>query len=940
MRVYFSIILVISLLVGSIFPMMAFSNSSENELQSELQEVSVDSSDDLFLENIEDSLEQNTSDADTINPEVTNENAGDIEKTEDDDSERDKVVDDASVEVTDEDTTVPDLEEDAVNVEDLDEEKSEIIDEEEKISDTDETEEKAELEDADEETLYTDDLEEEISEVDEAETDEKDTKEDETQSTDLEASVTDLDFYADYIDDSGMQLIHIIVDDERNVTVSTWLPIEYDVMDDIDIIITFDLLDLVMEIYETDFSFELPEGWDYEIDIDNYVITIITPNFLPMPALKAFSANIPVYNVRDYAELWSLIDRINNTNPLSDTRIPDPEVTLRIVNDLEYTTAARSITRPGVKVNIVADGHNRKIKAHPVHGAILRVASSAVDVEVTISGGPEGGTLEIIGNGRFNSGTGLIAAPGGILNISDGVTVHGFPDNAVHVNGGTFNLSGTARLHNNRSNGGNGGAVRVASGGVFNMHGGILEYNTAARGGGVHVANNGSFTMTGGEIRNNFAIIDGGGLFTSSGNLGNITISQNAHFYGNIAQNGMRVDNALADLHKHNINPGTVSVPDKGLFIIDGENFAEISAHAFTNYDINTERPRYWRLSHEVREGNGTVTAKVADNGLVIPNGTFVPETLEIIFVAEQEQLFKRWEVGERSTELDEDGYKINFTYKSGGTETPLTIKLVAHTNVIGYFDVGVPVTFDPNRGLGEPHIEWILPGMYTLNHEVTHEDSLLLLGWSKTQDGSGEVYPLGTSIEIKEATTLYAQWSAATTTLTISKTVKGTMASTGNQFEFTILFMDADRNSLDMTFNYTGDVLPNTSVIAPPNGELALNDDGSAKFLLKHGQVIVIEDVPLNSYVQIIETENDIYTTTFIDSENEGATVYSINTTSLKMTENRVFSFINIREDPPPMGINLDGENKIMILLGLVLVPSLIMLAAETVYRHRINVL
>ena len=165
---------------------------------------------------------------------------------------------------------------------------------------------------------------------------------------------------------------------------------------------------------------------------------------------------------------------------------------------------------------------------------------------------------------------------------------------------------------------------------------------------------------------------------------------------------------------------------------------------------------------------------------------------------------------------------------------------------------------------------------------------------------------------------------AASVTTLTVSKTVTGSMANLNMAFEFTVFFKDLD-----------GKPLPSGTQFNYGNETLTLNSNGSATFTLRHGQAAIIEDVPIDVYIQIRETPDMNYTTSFIDSENANTIVTENDTTLLPMTENRSFDFTNARVTVPPTGINLGNINTMLPLLG-VFSSSLIIFAAGTVYRFK----
>jgi hypothetical protein len=174
-------------------------------------------------------------------------------------------------------------------------------------------------------------------------------------------------------------------------------------------------------------------------------------------------------------------------------------------------------------------------------------------------------------------------------------------------------------------------------------------------------------------------------------------------------------------------------------------------------------------------------------------------------------------------------------------------------------------------------------------------------------------------------------------TTLAVSKTISGDFSNMYREFEFTVTFTDLDGNPLPngTKFSYVGDNVANTDAIAPANGILTLDSGGSAAFSLGHGQVIIIEDVPLDGHIRVTETPYEGYTASYADSEG-GNPVFANDTGLLLMTKDRVFSFNNERYVAPPTGIALDDARGIMILAMAVTLPALIIFTAGAFCRRR----
>ena len=572
---------------------------------------------------------------------------------------------------------------------------------------------------------------------------------------------------------------------------------------------------------------------------------------------------------------------------------------------------------------------------------------------LTLRGGSQGGSITIQGNVNNPSS---IVRPGGTLTIESGINITGCIIGAIQVqNSGTFNLTGNARIYNNRNRNGPGGGVYVLDGGTFNMTGGFIEYNTAVNGGGVHIAQGGTFNMQGGQIRNNFsvrqinnntgAVVDhgsGGGLFVPRNNLDRITIGGNAVFRNNVAESGIRIDNELAEQYRSTINPSTVSVTNLGLYLSEDGSYTQVTPHPFTNYDINTDLniPQYWKVEHRVAGNlNGKILAKFATTQVEIPSGSFIPENTEVLFIPDPASLLDRWEIGTRLTEIDEEGRNVPFKVTQGGSTTPLSLIITEHTEVIGHFSQGFILTKDPNGGQGELFTQALPPGKHTLAHAPTHENTALkFLAWSTTRDDGGTLYFIGDEIEITRNITLYAKWEPSTTSLTISKEVSGDYANKTTPFEFTIYFKDS--NGMPRTnikqFYYTGRTIDGSHATAPADGVLILDESASATFSLAHGQAIVIQDLPLDSYIQVRETLTGDYQASFINKKVDDTIIPDNDTLMLQMIEGLELHFINVREYVPPTGLNLGNQSAILSLATLVALPPLLMFVWHIISENR----
>ncbi|MCL2828067.1 MAG: InlB B-repeat-containing protein [Oscillospiraceae bacterium] len=543
-----------------------------------------------------------------------------------------------------------------------------------------------------------------------------------------------------------------------------------------------------------------------------------------------------------------------------------------------------------------------------VEGTIIRNNRAGLTEDITngagLGGGIHmrwGGNLIITGGEIYNN-TSL--RPGGGVAVGhdtlDGtivVTMSGGKIFDNHARGDIATAVGADR--------GNGGGISVAGASTWNMTGGEITDNKADNNGGGVCVGGGVFNMQDGSITNNIAN-DGGGLFVPHANLGNVTINSASIFYHNVARNGVRIDNALAAAHSGRIRPGTVSVnwiPE----------LIGAPPHAFTNFDINADGPGLWRITYATGAHPGDILARVSGTDTPVPSGVFVLEDTRIQFDAKPAMLFDWWDLGTREQENAE------FVYESGGRAPSLVHTVVRHTHIVGNFLEEFSITYDPNGGAGDPYVQRLPAGSHTVTHTANRPDEYGLpfqfLGWNTASDGSGTFYAPGDAIDIGADVILYAQWGQEKTTLSVSKTVTDDFGDLTLAFEFAIRFLGTDANPLPAgtQFPYTG----------PGDGILTLDSDGTATFWLSHGQTIAIAQVPVGIYIQIIETPDVHYETTFTDSEQAHDSFFGNDTQNQKIAENHAFHFYNERIVAPPMGVTLGHMGAFLLLPALAILSA-----------------
>ena len=496
-------------------------------------------------------------------------------------------------------------------------------------------------------------------------------------------------------------------------------------------------------------------------------------------------------------------------------------------------------------------------------------------------------TAKTISHNRTKGHGGGIGAQGreaggftgtGAVTIAEGTVIEGNEagiDGGIQLLGGlggglllndqaSLNMSGGEILDNYAARDGGGIALWNTSAATISA-GEIRGNRTDGDGGGFILnTNNNRLTMTGGTIKDNLAN-NGGAIFVPHANLSLVTIDPKVELSENVARNGLRIDTALAIGQRPRIDPGKVSIT--GWNVIDempanSGNFGIIVPHAFTNYDINSEGSRFWRVTYEVGEAEGEVLVDVGLNNFPVQSNSFVPDGAELNFNANPADLFKDWEIW-----TSEIGGSDDFELQDKSIINSLQHTVTQHTHIIGNFN------------------------------------------------------PIPT-----------------TTTLSISKEITGEFSNRNKDFEFTIFFTDLDGSPLPAgtQFSYIGGIIADSGAAAPPSGILVLDSNGSASFRLGHGQLITIEEAPLSAYVQIVETPDVNYAVSFTDSENEGVSVNSNDTTPLPMTEERSFSFNNERIMIVPTGVNPGSAGAVIPLFVLLSSLAIVMFAADSAYRRK----
>jgi hypothetical protein len=601
-----------------------------------------------------------------------------------------------------------------------------------------------------------------------------------------------------------------------------------------------------------------------------------------------------------------------------------------------------------------------------------------------------GGTFKMYGgfiqNNRSNGGGGV-----GTFEVNARFDMHGgiIQNNHATESGGgvrvgaysNFNMYGGI-IRNNIADGttgdSGGGGVRVINGALFNMQDGLIEGNkvTSERrlpyGGGVHVGDgtNTTFNMNGGTIRNNTAPRGGGvAAWEAIFNLGTGRTT-----LGRATDNETGIVGSPLITENEAVGGGLESAGDVigfggggGVFVYgtSGANFVNFIMHAgaITN-NVSNLRGGGVFLNSAVLDMRG---GEISNNRTIEndnPNsgggGVYMHE-----YYAEALPAAIKMSGGAISGNISRNGGAI--ARKDNRLAINITGTSVISGNTASHIGGGIytgnpapetNATDGPNIALGRgnlftaptvifQHNRSQLPisnGLTVFQVRTNNLSVYNNVQWSGNNSAKGvwgndDDFHIFNNHDIGnlQGIPITGHGLPELTTLAVSKSIIGTFSNIYKEFEFAITFKDSKGDPLPeyTEFSYVGDTMAGSSAIAPAKGILTLDSGGSATFSLGDGQVIIIEDVPLDIYIQIAEAPYEGYTASFVDSE-DGNPVFGNDTNLLAMTEDRVFSFANERYIAPPTGISADDAGKILVLAGSVSLPVLIISAACAVYRRR----
>ena len=190
-------------------------------------------------------------------------------------------------------------------------------------------------------------------------------------------------------------------------------------------------------------------------------------------------------------------------------------------------------------------------------------------------------------------------------------------------------------------------------------------------------------------------------------------------------------------------------------------------------------------------------------------------------------------------------------------------------------------------------------------------------LHWTTNADGSGTEYLDGAPVKNLASVDgakvdLYAQWEKLTD-LKVGVSVSGNMGSRVKEFEFQTAFPACFQNR---TFN----------IVKPDGSRESVNvgSDGAVRFVLKHGETFVIEDLDTEQ----IRALKDVSDRCVMESDYSAEGYVTRHAASVEEDGTLRVDFSNAKNSGVPTGTHDIGGTKVMFaagLAGLILVLAMI---------------
>lgn len=422
----------------------------------------------------------------------------------------------------------------------------------------------------------------------------------------------------------------------------------------------------------------------------------------------------------------------------------------------------------------------------------------------------------------------------------------------------------------------------------------ITNNEATLRGGGIYAPNNASISFGLATVDNNTAGEEGGGVYLGGLNS-QLIVTISGTLNGNSAKS--RGGGLYVEGTQSLISLGNTQVNNNTLTGTDGNNRgAAIFITPITGYSDPfpiTNMPRLFIGSGTSFSGNNS------------NNRTGYPSNY--------------LEFTNRST------FAFNGTY--------------LNNDDINYGDAQYRVVYKANNGVATPDFEDSLPRGDDANETVmmdilSIEDTgftngtYVFVGWNTAEDGSGQMYQSGMEIEVAVVETLYAQWSDAITVTLKNDLTAVPNANSNINFSYTIQFLDSlNQPMANIDIPYSGS----------KTGIFELDEDGKATISLKDNEAIVMSGVSNSWKVEITQTFESFYTTTVEDNLGSGP-VSSLSTGIVNLTNaDRIFQFVNTRENIVPAGLEETTPTlwQPVLFLALVLLSTLYIVYVKNVLRR-----
>jgi len=495
---------------------------------------------------------------------------------------------------------------------------------------------------------------------------------------------------------------------------------------------------------------------------------------------------------------------------------------------------------------------------------------------------------------RFHNATG--ASAGGNSNGS-----------GVDVRGGTFNMNDGWIVANRTGAANRPGGVNVEATGIFNQAAGNIGSsgagNRGTSGGGVRVAGSGRFNMTGTaakSVSHNESTGDGGGVYIGGvGAQFNITGAGTATIANNTATGSGGGVHLTTD-GVFNVAPeaGINNYIQDNIATLNGGGINQSAANTTTTFAGVIRRNNANGTTLGVEEALQTLVGN-GGGGVFINNGTFT---------------FRNGAIENNTAQAHGGGVRIQslnptFTMQGGA---------IRNNNAPNGDGGGI---FSSDHDYRNP-----IPNVNNTYRRFT------ITGGTVTGNVSRQEFaPPSNHAEFNTRAAMPFNGSLLTNhqinyrglpepdlDLTITKTVTGIVVTPNHDFPFTLHLANLGTGTHTFSFVRSG-----AGIATPIEGTFSvIGTGGSWAFNLRHGQQIVISDLPEAATVRVVEGANSNYNTTiFCNILNglillPGSPPYDNKDTGiLEMAEDRQLDFTNDRRPPPQTMFYMNATHAGMLI-------------------------